>query len=63
MTSLDSLIGLVIIGLTTAFMLVFTLQDRKSRLPLRRILAMERLARAIGLSVEDGRRIHVTFGR
>jgi hypothetical protein len=63
MTSLDSLIGLVIIGLTVAFMLVFMLQDRRSRLSLRQIPAMEHLIRAVGLAVEDGRRIHVTFGR
>lgn len=63
MISLDNLIGLVIIGLTAAFMLVFMLQDRRSRLPLRRIPAMEHLARAVGLAVEEGRRIHVTFGR
>lgn len=63
MSSLESLIGLVIIGLTAAFMLVFKLLDRRSKLPLRRIRAMEHLARATDLAVEDGRRIHVTFGR
>jgi len=63
MLSLDSLIGLVIIVLTASFMLVFALQGRRSPLPLRHIAAMDHLARAVGLSVEDGRRIHVSFGR
>lgn len=63
MAGYESLIGLMVIVLTTAFMLVFAMQNRRSRLPLRRIGAMEHLARAVGMAVEDGRRIHVTFGR
>ncbi len=63
MAGFEGLIGLMVIVLTTAFMLVFTLQDKRSRLPLRRMTAMEHLARAVGIAVEDGRRIHVTFGR
>lgn len=63
MASLDNLIGLAFIGLTIAFMLVFALQDRRSKLPLRRIAAMERLDRLTGLAVEDGRRVHISMGR
>jgi len=63
MTSYENLIGMIFIVLTAAFILVFTLQNRRSRLPLRHIAAMERLARSIGQSVEDGRRIHLSFGR
>lgn len=63
MLAFDSLIGLMIIGLAAALMLVFTAQARRSPLPMRPIKAMEHLARAVGLTVEDGRRIHISFGR
>jgi hypothetical protein len=63
MLAFESLIGLMIIGLTVALMLVFTAQARRSPLPMRPIKAMDHLARAVGLTVEDGRRVHITFGR
>jgi len=63
MTSIEGLIGLVVIGLAIAFMIVFSVQDRKSKIPLRRIPAMEHLSRMVGLAVEEGRRIHISFGR
>jgi hypothetical protein len=63
MTSLENLIGLVVVVLTAAFMVVFALQDRKHSLPFRRIPALEKLDKAVGVSVEDGRRLHVSFGR
>jgi hypothetical protein len=63
MTSLENLIGLMVVVLTAAFIIVFALQDRKHQLPFRRILALEKLDKAIGISVEDGRRMHVSFGR
>lgn len=63
MLAFDSLIGLMIIVLAAALMLVFTAQARRSPLPMRPIKAMEHLARAVGLTVEDGRRIHISFGR
>ena len=62
MTSLENLIGLMVVVLTAAFMIVFAFQDRKQRLPFRRIAALERLDKEVGLSVEDGSRIHVSFG-
>jgi hypothetical protein len=63
MTSLENLIGLMVVVLTAAFTIVFAMQDRKQRLPFRRIAALEKLDKAVGISVEDGRRIHVSFGR
>jgi hypothetical protein len=63
MTSLENLIGLMVVVLTAAFMIVFALQDRKQNLPLRPIPALEKLDKAVGISVEDGRRLHVSFGR
>ena len=63
MPGIDTLIGLMVIGLVLALMLVFTASARRSPLPLRPIKAMEHLARIVGLSVEDGRRLHVSFGR
>jgi hypothetical protein len=63
MISLENIIGLMVVVLTAAFMIVFALQDRKHRLALRRIKAIERLDDEVGLSVEDGRRLHVSFGR
>lgn len=63
MTSLENLIGLMVVVLTAGFMIVFAFQDRKQRLPFRRIAAIERLDKEVSISVEDGRRVHLSFGR
>jgi hypothetical protein len=60
----ESIIGLVLLISTAGLMFWFSLpqRDRLQR-TLRPILAMRRTRRAIGLSVEDGKRIHVTIGK
>ncbi|MEI8131777.1 MAG: DUF6754 domain-containing protein [Leptolinea sp.] len=62
MTSLENLIGLMVVFLTAAFMIVFAMQDRKHNLAFRCIPALEKLDRAVGIAVEDGRRLHISFG-
>ena len=59
----ENLVGVMVVGLTFAFMLVFALQDRRDRIALRRIRAMDRLEQDIGMAVENGRRVHVSLGR
>ena len=54
-------LGLVI--LTAILLLVFTYLRRKSPAVLRRIEAYERLNRMVGLSVENGTRLHISLGR
>ncbi len=63
MSSIESLLAVVTIGLTFAFMGVFAIQDRRARIALRQIRAMDRLERDIGMAVENGRRVHVSLGR
>lgn len=60
---IDSLLGVMVIVLTFAFMGVFSVQDRRARIALRRIRAMDRLEQDIGMTVENGRRVHVSLGR
>lgn len=56
-------IGLLIFLALTVLMVVFTFVQRKKSYTLRELPAFQRLRRAIGLAVEDGRRIHVALGR
>jgi hypothetical protein len=59
-----TIVGFVLILLVTAGMVIFSLRKVRIRLPIvfRRISSITRLRKAIGLSVEDGSRIHVTLG-
>ena len=60
MTNLTSL-ALIVVG---AFLLMLvSFWKRKSPAKLRNIPALERLYRTIGLSVEDGSRLHISLGR
>jgi hypothetical protein len=56
------LVELVIIAVSLVLLLVVGLWKRRSPSPLREIPAMKRLYRAIGLSVEDGTRLHISLG-
>jgi hypothetical protein len=56
------IVELGIIGVSTVLLLVITLWKRKSPSKLREIPALTRLYRAIGLSVEDGTRLHISLG-
>lgn len=50
--------------ITAAFLLgVITLWKRRSPSHLREIPAFTRLVRALGLSIEDGKRLHISLGR
>jgi len=53
---------LVIIGLVAILLLVLTLWKRRSPQQFRSIPALASLIRAIGLSVEDGSRLHISVG-
>lgn len=56
------MIGLIWISVSAGLLLILTLWKRKSPFKLRDIPALTRLVRAIGLSVEDGTRLHVALG-
>jgi len=53
---------LIIIAIVAALLLILTLWKRKSPKTLRSITALTRLQRAMGLSVEDGTRLHISIG-
>ncbi len=57
------MIELSIILLALILLLVLTFMRRKSQPTFRDVPALTRLQRAIGLSVEDGTRLHVSLGR
>jgi hypothetical protein len=60
----ESIIGLVLLLATAGLMFWFSLSQRdRSTRALRSIAALRRTRRAIGLSVEDGKRIHVSIGK
>jgi hypothetical protein len=60
----QSLLGLVVILASAGLILIFSLpRVRKNRRALRPIPAIQKLRRAIGLSVEEGARIHVSLGK
>lgn len=64
MNLVQSLLGLAIILAAAGLISVFSLpRVRKGRRAFRQIPAIQRLRRAIGLSVEEGARIHVSIGK
>ena len=64
MNLLASFLGLLIILVSAGLILVFSLPfARKTRRVFRLIPALQKLRRAIGRSVEDGGRIHVSIGK
>jgi hypothetical protein len=60
----QSLLGVAVILAAAGFITIFSLpRARKTRRAFRPIPAMQKLRRAIGLSVEEGARIHVSIGK
>ena len=60
---MSSILGLVLVVLTAGLLLALTFIRRKTAPTFREIPAYTRLKRAIGISVEDGTRLHVSLGR
>lgn len=56
------MISLIILISSAALLLVITIWKRKSPAKLREIPAFTQLCRTLGLSVEDGTRLHVSLG-
>lgn len=56
-------IPLGVIGASAILLLVITLWKRKAPFNLREIPALTRLYRTLGLSIEDGTRLHISLGR
>jgi hypothetical protein len=56
------LIELGIMGVSAVLLIIITVWKRRSPSRLREIPALTRLYRAIGLSVEDGTRLHISLG-
>jgi hypothetical protein len=54
---------LIIIGLSAFLLFVITLWKRKSPANLREIPALTFLYRTLGLSMEDGKRLHISLGQ
>ena len=57
------LIPLIVTGISAILLIVLTFIRRRSPAALRSIEAFERLKRAAGLSVETGKRLHISLGR
>jgi len=64
MTAWD-VIGFLLVLATAAGIIIFSSKKVRGKYPalLRKIPAITRLKRAVGLSVEDGSRVHVTLGK
>jgi hypothetical protein len=60
---MNSIIGLVVVLVAAGLLLGLTFIRRKSAPIFREIPAYTRLKRAIGISVEDGTRLHISLGR
>ncbi|MFN8411055.1 MAG: DUF6754 domain-containing protein [Anaerolineales bacterium] len=58
----ESILEVSIIGLSAFLLLVITIWKRRSPSKFREIPALARMYRAIGLSVEDGSRLHISLG-
>lgn len=62
--TIENLIGLVLILLTAGYMFLFALPRFSRKAPaLRTIGAFQKLRRAIGLTVEQGTRLHISLGK
>jgi hypothetical protein len=59
---IDNILGLAVVLIGAGLMILFSLLKR-SRTVLRPIEAFQQLRRAIGLAVEEGKRLHVSLGR
>ncbi|GAB4504641.1 MAG: hypothetical protein Fur0043_16350 [Anaerolineales bacterium] len=59
---MNEILALVILLVAAGLLLAFILLQRKTKPTFRDIAALTQLKRAIGLSVEDGTRLHVSLG-
>jgi hypothetical protein len=60
----QNILGLAVVLLTAAALLLFSLLKRGQAKPIfRPIPAFKRLSRAIGLAVENGKRLHISIGK
>jgi hypothetical protein len=64
MTNIELTLGLVVVIVFTILLILFSLKSIRTRFPVtfRKIEAINRLKRAIGMAVEDGSRLHVSIG-
>lgn len=65
MIQLEGLLGLGLVLLSAALLFALSIPGRGSRQPrstLRPLPALQRLRRAIGLAVEEGKRLHISLG-
>ena len=60
---MNSIIGLVLVLVAAGLTIGLTFIRRKSRPAFREIPAFTRLKRAVGISVEEGTRLHISLGR
>ena len=60
---MTSIIGLVLVLVAAGLLLGLTFIRRRSAPTFRKIAAFTQLKRAIGISVEDGTRLHISLGR
>lgn len=60
---MNDIIGLVIVLVATGLLLGLTFLRSKSNVVFRKISAFTHLKRAIGISVEEGTRLHISLGR
>ena len=60
---MTQLIPLIVIGASAFLLLVITLWKRKAPVNLRNIPALTRLYRLLGLTIEEGSRLHILLGR
>lgn len=60
---MNGIIGLVVVLVAAGMLLGLTFIRRKATPVFREIQAFTRLKRAIGISVEDGTRLHISLGR
>ena len=62
-SQVQAFLGLVLILVSAGLIFFFTLRGTKSRRVFRLIPPLQKLRRAIGRSVEDGGRIHISIGK
>jgi hypothetical protein len=64
LSSIEPLIGLGLVALFTMLVLFFSSRKIRAKYPpvFRKITAINKIKRAIGLAVEDGSRLHVSLG-
>ena len=60
--SLEQIAGISLIVLAAVLIITFTALQRKIRFGLRSISAMRHLRQSLGLTIEEGKRLHVSLG-